>query len=60
MNPLKIIKESMPKLAEVLESIHAYLEKQLEVQEEIRDELKELKVLIKDERINKENPELNH
>ncbi len=40
MNPLKIIKETMPQLSIVLNSIHAHLEKQLETQEKILEELK--------------------
>ncbi len=32
MNPIKIMKESLPQLTEVLESIHGHLEAQLETQ----------------------------
>lgn len=35
MNPIKILKNTLPELAKILESMHAYLERQLEVQEKI-------------------------
>lgn len=40
MNPLKLMQKVVPDLAKVLESIHAHLEKQLEVQQQILNELK--------------------
>lgn len=43
------MKESLPALSKVLESIHAYLEKQLETQEEIAKDLKDIKELLKNE-----------
>ena len=35
MNPMKVLKEALPNLGKVLESIHAHLEEQLKTQEEI-------------------------
>lgn len=35
MNPIKVFKDSVPALKQVLESIHAHLELQLEVQNKI-------------------------
>lgn len=37
---MKLIQKTVPDLAKVLESIHGHLEKQLEVQQQILEELK--------------------
>lgn len=42
MNPLKLFKDSLPSLAKVLESIHAHLELQLEVQQKILKKLEDM------------------
>jgi len=47
MNPLKVLKDTLPQLAEVLESIHAHLEKQLEAQEKIVELLQQINQKIK-------------
>jgi len=42
MNPLKVLKDALPALSEVMESIHAHLEEQSETQKEILEELKKI------------------
>lgn len=57
MNPLKAMKDVIPALSKVLESIHAHLEEQLECQKEILKEVKELNEL---QRIRiKDNKDIN-